>query len=78
MWNIKNYRLGFDLWGLGLFLLIMIPNFLWFAFPAPNDVLRGESITPLADSLAQLFQVIMAAALCTLGNVTQDSPMRRR
>lgn len=40
MWNFKNYQLGFDPWGLALFLTIMLPNFVWFAFPAPNDMLR--------------------------------------
>ena len=78
MWNPKNYRLGFDLWGLGLFLLIMLPNFIWFVFPAPNDILQTESVTPLIDAIAQVFQIIMAAALCTVVNVTRDKPMKRR
>lgn len=77
MWNLKNYRLGFDLWGLGLFLLIMLPNFIWFAYPAPNDVLRGESVTPVIDAIAQVFQVIIAAALCVVISITRDRPMKR-
>ena len=77
MWNPKNYRLGFDPWGLGLFLLIMLPNFVWFVRPAPNDILRAESVTPLIDAIAQGFQIIMAAALCAVINVTRDKPMKR-
>ena len=76
MWDLKNYRLGFDPWGLGLFLLIMLPNCVWFALPAPDDILRTESITPLIDAAGQIFQIIMVAALCTVINVTRDKPMK--
>lgn len=76
MSDLKNYRLGFDPWGLGLFLLIMMPNFVWFAFPAPNDILRAESATPMIDAFAQVFQIIMAAALCGVVNITQGRPKR--
>ena len=76
MWNIKNYKLGFDPWGLALFLLIMLPNFIWFALPAPNDVLRSESVTPLADSAAQVFQIVMVIALCAVVNAACDKPIR--
>lgn len=78
MWNAKNYRFGFDPWGLALFLLIMLPNFVWFVLPAPNDVLRDESVTPLIDAIAQVFQIIVAASLCAVVNVTRDKPMGRR
>ncbi len=43
-WNV--YKIGFEAGGLVLFAVIMLPNFLWFAVPTPNDVLRRESITP--------------------------------
>ena len=39
---LKNYKLSFEIWGLLLFLIVMIPNFIWFAIPAPNDILRAE------------------------------------
>lgn len=76
MWNRKNYKLGFDPWGLGLFLLIMLPNFIWFALPAPHDILRNESATPLIDTVAQVFQIVLAASLCALVN-TARGPIRR-
>lgn len=78
MWDLKHHKFGFDPWGLALFLVIMLPNFAWFAFPAPNDILRRESVTPALDSAAQVLQIIMAAALCTVVNVTQEKPMKRR
>ena len=64
--------MGFDPWGLGLFLLIMLPNFVWFIFPAPNDILRTESITPLSDTITQVFQIIMVASLCGMVNTARN------
>ena len=78
MWGIKNYRFGFDPWGLGLFLLVMLPNFVWFALPAPGDILRAESVTPLLDGTGQVFQVALAAALCGVVNTARDRPVKRR
>lgn len=65
---LKQYRLGFDIWGLALFLAIMVPNFIWFAVPAPRDILRQPSVTPIADGIASVCQVVMVAALCLLKN----------
>ena len=33
---LKHYRFGFDPWGLLLFLLVMFPNFIWFAADRRN------------------------------------------
>lgn len=66
MW--KNYKLGFDGWALLLFLIVMFPNFLWFFIPAPNDVLRAESVTGAVDTIASVCQVLLVAALCVLRN----------
>lgn len=63
---LKKYRFGFDPMGLIVFLLVMLPNFIWFACPAPNDVLRTESITPVWDSIASVCQVAMNGLLCLL------------
>lgn len=65
---LKKYRIGFDFCGLILFLLIMIPNFIWSAIPAPNDVLRGDSITIVVDTIASVCRVLMIIALCVLIN----------
>lgn len=42
----------------------MIPNFIWFAVPAPNDVLRVKSVTETVDIIASVCQVWMVIALC--------------
>ena len=54
---IKKYKIGFDIWGLITFIIIMIPNFIWFAVSAPNDILRGESITKTVDVIDLLSSV---------------------
>lgn len=77
MWNIKNYRFGFDPWGLGLFLLIMLPNFVWVVLPAPNDILRAESVTPFLDAVGQVFQIVLAAALCGVVNLARGESVKR-
>lgn len=77
MFNIKNYSLGFDIYGLLLFLVIMLPNFVWFAVPAANDVLRTGSVTPHVDAIASVFQIMLVAALCIVINKHRRVPMRK-
>ena len=64
----KQYQFGVDVWGLIVFLVVMIPTFIWYAVPAPVDVLRTESSTPIVDAVGSLFQVLFAACLCCLIN----------
>ena len=61
---LKQYRFSFDPWGLLLFLLVMLPNFIWFAVPAPDDILRVDSATPVVDAIGSVFQVLTVACLC--------------
>ena len=61
---LRKYKIGFDFRGLILFLIIMIPNFIWFIIPAPNDILRGDSVTPHIDMIASICQVLMILFLC--------------
>ena len=49
--KLGKYGFGFDVAGLILFLLVMVPTFIWMAVPAPNDVLRAESVTPIVDAI---------------------------
>lgn len=65
---LKKYRFGLDVSGLLLFLIIMIPNFIWFAVPAPNDILRTDSITGTLDTVASICQVLMIIILCVFRN----------
>lgn len=66
--RLKKYKLSFDIWGLLLFLIIMIPNFIWFSVPAPNDVLRADSVTEVVDTIASICQVLMVISLCIFVN----------
>lgn len=68
---LKKYKLGFDIWGAAIFLIVMLPNFIWFAVPAPNDVLRADSITEVFDIIASICQVLMLTALCVITNKKQ-------
>lgn len=60
----NRYRLGLDGVGLGLFLLIMIPNMIWTIAPPAVDLLRLPSVTPRLDLAASGAQVVFVAALC--------------
>lgn len=70
----KNYKLSFDPWCLILFLIIMIPNLIWFIIPAPNDILRISSTAEIFDTLSSIFQVLMLIALCFFRN-TKSKPI---
>ena len=71
----EKYRFGFDIWGLLLFLVIMIPNFIWFAVPAPNDILRESTDGEALDIISSFFQVLMVAALCIIKNQKSENIM---
>lgn len=60
--------MGFDIWGLIIFLIIMIPNFIWFVVPAPNDILRADSVTVVLDTIASICQMLMIIFLCVFIN----------
>ena len=77
MFEIRKYKIGFDVLGLLLFLIIMIPNFIWFAVPTSNDILRNESITPMIDMIASIFQVITIISLCIIKNKQCQKPMKK-
>ena len=72
----QKYTLCFDIWGFLLFLIIMMPNFIWFAVPAPNDILRTSSITETLDTAASVCQIFMVAALCIFRNSDRDRKKR--
>lgn len=60
----EHRRIGFDAGGLLLFLILMLPNFIWFAFPAPHDILRAESVTDALDATASVVQIMTVISLC--------------
>ncbi len=69
---LKKYKIGFDVWGLIIFIIVMVPNFIWFAVPAPNDILRTESVTVVIDAIGSICQVLMICALCVFINTDRE------
>ena len=69
MFSYHNYRIGIEWWGLILFLVVMIPNIIWFKVPAPNDIMRQESRTPRVDKFMTVFQAMLIITLILLKNV---------
>ena len=65
---LKKYKIGFDIWGALLFFTLMIPNFIWFAVPAPNDILRADTVTATLDTVTSVCQVLMVSSLCIFVN----------
>ena len=60
---LKKYTMGFEGWALLLFAAIMLPNVLWSFIPAPNDVLRAASVTPVTDGIGSFCQMLMVFCL---------------
>lgn len=67
--RLRKYTMGFDPFGLCLFAVIMLPNLWWMAHPAPNDVLRVESATPVVDMIGSICQAAMVFCLCFIRRV---------
>ena len=65
---MKDYQIRFDGWGLTLFLFILLPNLIWLAVPAPDDILRLDSMTRHLDAIALAFQILLAVSLVFLKN----------
>lgn len=72
---LKKYRFGFEWRGMILFLLIMVPNFIWFVIPAPDDILRADSLTPVLDTIATVCQIAFVICLCILIRI-EEKPFR--
>lgn len=71
-----SLRFGFNPHALVAFILVMLPNILWFILPAENDILRIPSQTPTADTIASVFQALFAAVFILL--VKREKSERRR
>lgn len=71
----EKYTMGFEPWALCLFAAIMLLNILWGFFPAPNDVLRVESVTPTIDMVGTICQAAMVFCLCLICR-TDRKPLR--
>lgn len=69
----SSKTLSFDWRGLVLFLLIMIPNVIWFTCPAPDDVLRHTTDHKMLDSIMSVTQIAMVVSLCISGKQTKQN-----
>lgn len=65
---LKKYRFGFDISGLVIFLIVMIPNFIWSIATAPNDILRNQSVTATVDTIGSICQAFFIGSLCFILN----------
>lgn len=74
----KNFKLSFDIWAFILFGVIMIPNLIWSIVPAPNDILRNESVTNTLDMIASVSQVTMIVLLCMIINKACEKTIHKR
>lgn len=70
--SCMKYKFEFDILGLVLFLTVMIPTIIWAFVPAPNDILRMESATPVVDTIASVLQIMAVASLCFMSNKDAD------
>ncbi len=68
--KLRDRKITFNISALILFVIIMLPNIVWFIVPSPNDILRAESTTPILDVFATVAQVMTIAALCIIKNST--------
>lgn len=76
--EIKKYRPRFEPWAFALFVLIMLPNIIWFAqLGEPLAVLLAQDLMPAVDAIASVARVLMIACLCFLKN-TDAPPIRPR
>ena len=66
--GLKKYKLEPDIGGICLFLIIMIPNLIWFSFPAPNDLLRTSPAKAAWDTISSVCQIWMLITLCAFKN----------
>ena len=66
---MKNYSLGFSVYGLVTVALVMAPNILWMFFPPANDVLAtGQTSLPLPDILENAGRIALFVLLVLLVN----------
>ncbi|MDE6201493.1 MAG: hypothetical protein K2M47_06430 [Clostridiales bacterium] len=68
--KLGEHRFGFNISAAVLFLIIMLPNIIWFFVPAPHDILSNASKTEILDIFATVFQVLILATLCAIKNTT--------
>lgn len=70
---MKRWKFALNPPGLLLFAALMLPNCIWFAVPAPDDVLRAPSVTPALDAITSAWQALAVALLVLLRRADRDT-----
>ncbi len=70
MFDIRNYRPGFELSAFVLSIAILLPNLIWYFIPAPTDLLRNNvsftSPLGVASTVLRLLAMLTAILLINL------------
>lgn len=73
----KRFRIGLNGFGVVIFAAVMVPNVLWYYFPAGNDPLRIPSTTVLLDTIATVFQAVFVFLMCLFVDRLAEKPTGR-
>lgn len=74
---IKRYEIGFDKWGVILFLAVILPFLVWEMEPIDNDILDLPSITPVLDKFIIAFQIISVGSFLMFRNIDGRKPIKK-
>ncbi len=73
---LKKYKIGFDVWALWIFAVIMLPNIVWLIYSGPDDLFYKETVTPKVDLMANIFRCLMLVSLCFIRNKTANRSIK--
>lgn len=77
MMEEKRFRIGLNSFGILFFAAVMVPNILWYYFPAGNDPLRIPSSTVMLDTVATIFQAVFVLLMCLFVDGMAEKPTWR-
>ena len=78
MLHLRSYRLGFDKKGLGLFLVMLLPNIVWVLLPPSFDIFGGPSKTPRLDAWMEIFRWVLVGTQCLLVNKARQPEFKTK
>lgn len=77
MKQVAKYRFGFDVRALILFIVMMLPNIIWFVSPNQDNLTSEGSLVDGLEIIVSIAQVIMVGALCFVMNDAREVPMKK-
>ena len=67
--NPNNYEMGFSIYGIIIYLLLMLPNIVWQIFPPINNLLLIDTVSyPILDIFEWIFRILIILFLIFLIN----------